>query len=181
MIGLLVDTSCSQIRVLESERTASYKFLDQVLHGDDVAFVLHFDFRVSLLQGFTSSREKLAAAFSALSPPMHCDTHLYDAIHDASEQLMKKESGRKAFVLLSDGGDVRSKCSIVTAIEFAQRADTIITQCSSRIGKERRRPECTSRAAERRCCGLLKKPAADISLFQKRARLKKSTLRSRKN
>jgi VWFA-related protein len=125
-MGLLIDTSCSQMRVLESERTASYEFLDQVLRGDDEAFVLHFDFRVGLLRGFTSSREELAAAFSSLSRPKHCNTLLYDAIHDASEQLMKNHEGRKAFVLLSDGGDVRSKYSIGTAIEFAQRADTII-------------------------------------------------------
>jgi VWFA-related protein len=126
VIGVLVDTSCSQIHVLESERTASYQFLDQILRGDDVAFVLHFDFRVGLLQGFTSAREKLAAAFGELSRPQHCNTVLYDAIHDASEELMKNHGGRKAFVLLSDGGDVRSKYSLGTAIEFAQRADTII-------------------------------------------------------
>lgn len=125
-IGIMVDTSCSQIRVLESERTASYKFLDQVLRADDLAFVMRFDFKVTLLQGFTSSREELATAFSKISRPKHCNTVLYDAIHDASEQLMKTQGGRKAYVLLSDGGDVRSKNSIVTAIEFAQRADTII-------------------------------------------------------
>jgi len=125
-IGLLVDTSCSQIRVLESERTASYTFLDQVLRGNDLAFVLHFDSKVSLLQGFTSSRQEVSAALAKLARPKHCGTLLFDAIHDASEQLMKKQGGRKAFVLLSDGGDVRSKYSIGTAIEFAQRADTII-------------------------------------------------------
>lgn len=125
-IGVMVDTSMSQLRVLEAERTASYKFLDQVLRGDDVAFVLHFDFKVNLLQGFTSSREDLAAALAKLGRPRRGNTLLFDAVHDASEQLMKNQSGRKAFVVLSDGGDVRSKNSIVTAIEFAQRADTII-------------------------------------------------------
>ena len=69
-IGLLVDTSCSQTRVLESERTASYRFFDQILRGDDVAFVLHFDFEVGLLQGFTSSREKLATAPSRPGSPI---------------------------------------------------------------------------------------------------------------
>jgi VWFA-related protein len=125
-IGVMVDTSCSQIRVLEAERAASYKFLDEVLRGDDVAFVLHFDYKVSLLQGFTSSRDELTTAFSKLARPKHCNTVLFDAIHDAAEQLMKNHGGRKAFVVLSDGGDVRSKHSIGTAIEFAQRADTII-------------------------------------------------------
>lgn len=125
-IGLLVDTSMSQVRVLESERTASYKFLDQVLREDDLAFVLRFDFRVRLLQDFTSSRADLSAALDQLSRPERRNTLLFDAVHDASEQQMKKMTGRKAFVVLSDGGDVRSKNSIVTAIEFAQRADTII-------------------------------------------------------
>jgi len=43
-LGLLVDTSGSQRRVLGQERTASYKFLEQVLREDkDQAFVVHFD------------------------------------------------------------------------------------------------------------------------------------------
>jgi hypothetical protein len=39
---------------------------------------------------------------------------------------MRKQKGRKAFILLSDGADFRSKASLGTAIEYAQRADTII-------------------------------------------------------
>jgi VWFA-related protein len=39
---------------------------------------------------------------------------------------MRRQPGRKAFVVLSDGVDVHSKTTIVTAIEYAQRADTII-------------------------------------------------------
>jgi VWFA-related protein len=39
---------------------------------------------------------------------------------------MKPRAGRKAFVLLSDGVDYRSKMALQTAIEYAQRADTII-------------------------------------------------------
>jgi VWFA-related protein len=126
-IGLLVDTSRSQIRVLEPERKASYQFLDQVLREDrDLAFVMHFDIRVDLLQGFTSSREKLAAALAELRIPKRASTLLFAAVREASEGLMKPQTGRKAYILLSDGVDVRSKTSIGTAIEYAQRADTII-------------------------------------------------------
>ena len=39
---------------------------------------------------------------------------------------MQGQTGRKAFILLSDGFDYRSRTSIQTAIEYAQRADTII-------------------------------------------------------
>jgi VWFA-related protein len=87
---------------------------------------MHFDIQVSLLQGFTSSREALATALDALVIPKQASTLLFDAVRDASEKLMEHESGRKAFILLSDGGDVHSKTSIRTAIEYAERADAII-------------------------------------------------------
>jgi VWFA-related protein len=125
-IGLLVDTSRSQIPVLEAERKASFAFLDQTLRADDLAFVMHFDIQVELLQGFTSSRDALAKAFEALAIPKRGSTHLFDAVQDASEELMRRQNGRKAFILLSDGVDVHSKTSIGTAIEYAQRADTLI-------------------------------------------------------
>jgi VWFA-related protein len=125
-IGLLVDTSRSQIWVLEPERKASFTFLDQVLRSDDSAFVLHFDTQVELLQGFTSSREALAKALDALKIPRRASTLLFDAVRQASEELMKRQNGRKAFIVLSDGGDLHSKVSIQTAIEYAQRADTLI-------------------------------------------------------
>jgi VWFA-related protein len=39
---------------------------------------------------------------------------------------MKKQSGRKALIILSDGVDTGSKMTIESAIEYAQRADTIV-------------------------------------------------------
>src|SRR5229473_5907943 len=46
-LGLLVDTSLSQRRVLDEERSASYSFLDQVLREEqDKAFIIHFDFEI---------------------------------------------------------------------------------------------------------------------------------------
>src|SRR5258706_6932270 len=66
-LGLLIDTSLSQRRVLGQERAASYKFLKQVLREDkDQAFVIHFDHEVELLQDLTSSRKKLEAALVGL-------------------------------------------------------------------------------------------------------------------
>src|ERR1035441_5134603 len=126
-IGLLVDTSQSHLHVLEPERRGSYAFLDQVIREDqDQAFVAHFDVHVEVLQGFTSSRKDLASALGRLRVPNALSTLLYDAIRDCSENPMRKQKGRKAFILLSDGADFRSKTSLGTAIEYAQRADTII-------------------------------------------------------
>jgi len=69
-LGLLVDTSGSQRRVLDQERDASSTFLDQVLRVDkDKAFLIHFDHEVELLQDLTSSREKLQKALALLQAP----------------------------------------------------------------------------------------------------------------
>jgi VWFA-related protein len=68
-LGLLVDTSLSQRRVLEQERSASYSFLDKVLRVKDAAFVIHFDHEAELLQDLTSSRDKLQAALEKLKTP----------------------------------------------------------------------------------------------------------------
>ncbi len=126
-LGLLVDTSRSQIEVLERERSASFTFLTQVLREKvDQAFVVSFDEKVQVLQGMTSSRQDLSAALARLQIPGRVATLLYEAVRQSSEDLMRKQKGRKAFILLTDGVSFRDKTNIATAIEFAQRADTII-------------------------------------------------------
>jgi len=150
-LGLLVDTSRSQTNVLEAERNASRSFLDQMLVQEkDKAFLIHFDREVELLQDLTSSREKLQAALELLKTPSDRErsndpndsgdsrpgsgsgshhgggTQLYDAVFLASNELMKKQQGRKALIILSDGVDRGSKTYLESAIESAQRADTVV-------------------------------------------------------
>jgi VWFA-related protein len=126
-LALLVDTSRSMRTVFDPERAASNRFLEKILREDrDVAAVVHFDIKVGVLQDFTPSRQKLAAALEQLRIPLLPSTLLYDAVKKASDDLMRKQNGRKAFILLSDGEDVRSRTSIGNAIEAAQRADTMI-------------------------------------------------------
>jgi len=147
-LGLLVDTSRSQTNVLDAERNASRSFFDQMLvQPKDNAFLIHFDREVELLQDLTSSREKLQAALELLKTPSgrdssndpndsddrrsgsgshHAGTQLYDAVFLASNELMKKQQGRKALIILSDGVDRGSKTYLESAIESAQRADTVI-------------------------------------------------------
>jgi VWFA-related protein len=168
-LGLMVDTSLSQRRVLGEERDASYGFLDHLLRVDkDLAFVIHFDREVELLQEFTASRPKLQAALGLLQTPEGgmggrrggggnggsggsngggnggpggwgggsggggqrgrggAGTLLYDGVYLAAEELMKKQQGRKALIILSDGVDHGSRETLATAIEVAQKADTIV-------------------------------------------------------
>ena len=171
-LGLLVDTSMSQRRVLEDERHASYTFLNDMLkQPKDVAFIIHFDHEVELLQDLTSSRDKLESALQAMQTPTFSNTNqqsgqqggnnggpngqgspnggnypqggrsgrgrggrgfggggtlLYDADYLASDELMKKQQGRKALIILSDGVDRGSKVGLETAIETTQKADTVV-------------------------------------------------------
>jgi VWFA-related protein len=128
-VGLLVDTSISQRRVLAEERAASFRFLNQVLRSDqDRAFIIHFDRTVELLQDLTSSREKLGAALAQLDTPKRQPgkpswseggTALYDSVLLAAEDLTQKLSGRKALILLTDGVDNGSKVRLSQAIESA--------------------------------------------------------------
>lgn len=53
-------------------------------------------------------------------------TLLYDAIYLASDELMQKQTGRKALILLTDGEDNGSKTSLDSAVEAAQRANTLV-------------------------------------------------------
>jgi VWFA-related protein len=151
-LGLLVDTSLSQRRVLDQEKSASYSFFDHILREDkDKAFLIHFDREVELLQDLTASREKLRAGLEQLDTPSFSNTSaasggggsggggsgrghshggggtlLYDSIYLASNELMKKQHGRKALIILTDGVDHGSKESLNTAIASAQRADTAV-------------------------------------------------------
>jgi VWFA-related protein len=53
-------------------------------------------------------------------------TVLYDALFLSADELMSKQKGRKALIILSDGDDRGSKESISSSIEAAQRADTVV-------------------------------------------------------
>ncbi len=53
-------------------------------------------------------------------------TVLYDAVYLSGDEIMSKQHGRKALIILSDGDDRGSKKTLAKAIEAAQRADTVI-------------------------------------------------------
>ena len=69
-LGLAVDTSMSQQRVLDNERGASFGFLDRVLREDkDKVFLMQFDLAVLIRQPLTSSRKDLEEALSYVDTP----------------------------------------------------------------------------------------------------------------
>jgi VWFA-related protein len=147
-LGLLVDVSASQERLIDTERQAASQFFSSVLRNKDEAFLISFGKSTELLQDFTNSAKQLNSAMRDLqgdgfAPMMGRNpvpvntgpiptigspkgTLLYDAVYLAADEKLKSEVGRKALILITDGEDQGSTYNIKTAIEQAQKADAII-------------------------------------------------------
>jgi VWFA-related protein len=135
-IGLLVDTSMSQRRLLTAERSASFDFLDQVLREkEDQLFLMQFDMAVLVRQQLTSSHQRLEDALALVDTPTRSElesqntragTLLFDAVVQASRDFMTNQRNRKALIILTDGVDTGSDATLDNAIQAAQRADTLV-------------------------------------------------------
>ena len=134
-IGLMVDTSMSQVNVIAKERAASFRFVDRILRPDrDQVFVMTFDMTVQTPQPLTSSPRALEKALAFVDTPTRAElrnqlgggTLLFDSVVLASKTIMAKRQGRKALIIMSDGGENGSDAAMTDSIEAAQRADTMI-------------------------------------------------------
>lgn len=140
-IGLLVDVSRSQENLIEVERRAAVQFFRQVLRQKDMAFLISFGSEAELLQDYTNSAKLLSeglnqlrvdAAVGGLHPgPVPTigqprGTIMFDAVYLAADEKLKKEVGRKAIVLITDGVDMGSRLKLRDALEMAHKSDTII-------------------------------------------------------
>ena len=146
-LGILIDSSGSQARVLDMEKQVGGEFLDQILREKDLAFVIGFDVNVDLLQDFTSSVRALKNAMNSArintaggggmgipglgggtvpTAGQPRGTLLYDAVYLAAHDELAQQVGRKAMILLTDGEDQGSQLNIKAAIEAAQKADSIV-------------------------------------------------------
>ena len=126
-IALLVDTSGSQRSFIGDEARASDIFFETVLgRPQDRATLIQFDTRVVELRPLTPSTSALHLSLLNLnsgSGANSAGTLLADAVFATSRDILAREPGRKAIILLTDGGDNGSRKSLADAIEQAQRAD----------------------------------------------------------
>jgi VWFA-related protein len=134
-IGLMIDTSMSQVRLLPAERSASGRFLNQILRvKKDQVFISQFDITVQTRQRLTSSWFDLTDALVQVETPTrkqlesdpYRGTLLYDAVVQASEDVMAKQTGRKALIIMTDGVDYGSEGTLLDSIEAAHRANTLV-------------------------------------------------------
>ena len=137
-IGILLDTSGSQMNVLPLEQDSGATFLRDVLTPKDEAFLISFDINVDLLADYTNRASDIARALKKASINTGAGTGsitgngdprgtlLYDAVYLAANDKLRQEAGRKIIVMLTDGGDQGSQETLKTATEAAQKANAIV-------------------------------------------------------
>ena len=137
-IGILLDTSGSQMNVLPLEQTSGAEFLKDVLTPKDEAFLISFDINVNLLADYTNNPREIkrsidsavintgAGTGSVTGNGTARGTLLFDAVFLASHDKLRQEAGRKILVILTDGEDQGSQENLKTATEAAQKANAII-------------------------------------------------------
>jgi VWFA-related protein len=137
-IGILLDTSGSQVNVLGIEKDSGAEFLKDVLTPKDEAFLISFDINVNLLADYTNSPSEIRRAMnsaqintgitsgSVTGNSNSGGTHLYDAVYLAATEKLRPEAGRKVVVMLTDGGEQGSQETLKSTIEAAQKANVIV-------------------------------------------------------
>jgi Ca-activated chloride channel family protein len=125
-IALMVDTSGSQETFIGDEQLASDVFFETMLgRPEDRAMLVQFDSSVLQLRSMTHSANALHLALSSVRSRGNAaqGTLLDDAVYLVAKDALANETGRKAMVILSDGGDNGSRRTLAEAIEQAQRGD----------------------------------------------------------
>ncbi len=103
-------------------RAAAVTFLDY-LSPDDLVAIYRFDSKVEQVRDFSPSTYAPESIFDIKADGM---TVLNDAVYKAGEELLKRPEKRKAIIVLSDGGDTRSRYSESKALKMAIASQAIV-------------------------------------------------------
>jgi len=142
-LGLVVDISGSMARRVGDERDAARRFFRQVLRPEqDRAFLIRFDHGVDVLQRLTGLAKELDRAAGELGKLpgavqgelrrpaewVRCggSSSIRDAVFLSCDQILRKERGRKALILLSDGLDNGSCMALRSVVQMAHQTETIV-------------------------------------------------------
>jgi Ca-activated chloride channel family protein len=124
-LGLVVDTSGS----MEGEKwehavSAIDRFLLDLLGGDDEVFMYRFSFDATLVQGWTSNRERLSDAMGRIFP--RGGTAMYDAVAAAVPLAASGHNRKKAIVIISDGNDTNSVTTVQEVKQAIRESEVLV-------------------------------------------------------
>ena len=124
-VALMVDTSGSTAKDLKYETDSAAKFLKTLLgEGNPQDQVGLYEFSYDIKGGtYTRNYAGLERQLRLLHG--EAGTSLYDAVWYAARDLEPRE-GRKAMIIVTDGGDTTSTHDLKSALKQAQLADVVI-------------------------------------------------------
>jgi Ca-activated chloride channel family protein len=137
-LSLLLDTSASMESRLETAQEAAVGFA-RTLRQQDLAEVIDFDSRTTVLQAFTNDAARLEQAIRKTSAGG--STSMYNAIYIALKNLKKviatsaEDVRRQAVVIMSDGEDTSSLLPFEEVLDLAKRSETAIFSIGLRSGE----------------------------------------------
>ena len=105
-IGIIFDLSGSMTSKLIRARESILQFI-KTANPEDEFFVIGFNDRPELIEDFTSSVEDIQARLATVRSGHR--TALLDAIYYGVEKMKEARHERKALLVVSDGGDNRSR------------------------------------------------------------------------
>jgi VWFA-related protein len=116
-IGVLLDTSGSMHDKIRKSAEAAASFF-KTANNEDEFFLIEFNERPKLTSPFTRDSNEIYKRIAHAHTTGR--TSLLDAIHLALDQMKDAQNSRKAILVLSDGGDNRSRYT-ESEIKFAMR------------------------------------------------------------
>jgi Ca-activated chloride channel homolog len=115
-IGILFDISVSMKRNIRSARRSVLRLL-QSGTPDDEFFLVSFNQKTTLVQGFTRQAASLERSISSIKPRGR--TALYDAVHLGMEEIRGAKNRKTALILITDGEDNSSRYTAAEVRELA--------------------------------------------------------------
>ncbi len=119
-IGVLFDSSGSMHNKMKKSLEAAAAFF-KTANPDDEFFLIDFNEKPRLAVGFTSDSGEIYRHISHTKP--FGRTSLFDAINMGVREMKHAKNSRKAIVIVSDGGDNRSRMTFHSVKNLVEEAD----------------------------------------------------------
>ena len=120
-IGVIFDMSGSMTNKIGKAREAAMQFF-KTANPQDEFFLVSFNERAELTSAFTNSVEDLQSRMMLAAPKGR--TALLDAIYLGLSQMRGAKNGKRALLILSDGGDNHSRYNESDIKRLVKEADT---------------------------------------------------------
>jgi Ca-activated chloride channel homolog len=120
-IGVIFDFSGSMANKIGKAREAAVQFF-KTANPQDEFFLVSFNERAELTSAFTNSVEDLQSRMMLTAPRGR--TALLDAIYLGLSQMRGAHNGKRALLILSDGGDNHSRYNESDIKRLVREADT---------------------------------------------------------